>query len=72
MKIVQKNNRQLRVADDRVNEFLNAGYQEIDQKTGKPIVKEPADETRALKRKVAALEKENAALRERLEKLSQQ
>lgn len=72
MKIVQKGNKQLRIDDAQLNNYLTRGYVELDQKTGKPIIKEPADETKALKRKVAALEKENAALREQLEKLSQQ
>lgn len=71
MKKVMKGNKQLRIEDTQLPGYLAKGYVELDAK-GKPIVKEPADETKALKRKVAALEKENAALKEQLEKLSQQ
>lgn len=72
MKIVQKGNKQLRVADDQLDNYLAKGYCEVDKKTGKLIKKEPADETKALKKKVAALEKENTELKEQLAKLSQE
>lgn len=69
MKKVMKGNKQLRIEDTQLPGYLAKGYVELDSK-GKPIVKE--DETKTLKRKLAALEKENAALKEQLEKLSQQ
>lgn len=72
MKIVQKGNKQLRVADDQLSNYLSKGYVEIDQKTGKPIVKEPVDETKALKREITALKKENKELTEKLAALTEQ
>ena len=70
MKIVQKGNRQLRIDDAQLNNYLVKGYVEIDQKTGKPIVKEPVDEVKALKKENAALKKANKELNEKLEALS--
>ena len=72
MKIVQKGNKQLRVADDRLNDMLSKGYLEIDEKTGKPIKKEMADSTAALKKEIAALRKTNKELTEQLNKLNSQ
>ena len=68
MKRVQKGNKQLRIQDDQLQNYLSRGYVELD-KDGKPIVKEP--EIKVLKRRVAALEKENAALKEQLRALQQ-
>ena len=65
MKIVQKGNKQLRVADERLDEMLRRGFAEVDQKTGKPIKKEPKDE-------LAALKKENANLKKEVQKLTEQ
>lgn len=65
MKIVQKGNKQLRVADERLDEMLRRGFVEIDQKTGKPIVKTPKDE-------LAELRKENAALKKKVQTLNEQ
>ncbi len=78
MKIVQKGNKQLKVADERLDEMLSRGFAEIDQKTGKPIAKKDAKadeiatlkkENAALKKECAELEKENKALKEQLENL---
>lgn len=70
MKIVQKGNKQLRVADDRLQEMLNRGYVEINEKTGKPIRKEPADETAVLKKENAELKKINKQLTEQVAALT--
>lgn len=69
MKIVQKGNKQLRIADDLLADFLAKGYSEVDQKTGKLIQKEPVDEVKALKKENATLKKANKELAEQLEKL---
>lgn len=37
MKLVQRGNRQLRVADECLEDMLRAGYVEVDDKTGKPV-----------------------------------
>lgn len=37
MKLIQRANKQLRVADDRAEDYLKAGYFEVDPKTGKPV-----------------------------------
>lgn len=68
MKKVQKGNKQLRIEDAQLQNYLAKGYVELD-KDGKPIIKEP--EAKALKRRVAALEKENTALKEQLAALKQ-
>ena len=70
MKIVQKGNRQLRIADEQLQNFLSKGYVEIDRKTGKPIIKEPVDEVKALKKENAALKKANKELTEQLATLT--
>lgn len=67
MKIVQKGNKQLRIADERLNEMLLRGFEEIDAKTGKPVKKAPKDEVSALKKEVAALKKENEELKKQLD-----
>lgn len=66
MKIVQKGNKQLRIADDQLVNYEAKGYAEIDQKTGKPVAKEPTDEVKALKKENAALKKINKELTEQL------
>lgn len=70
MKIVQRGNKQLRVADDRLNDMLNAGYSEIDEKTGKLIRNEPKDEVKSLKEENAALKKANKELVDQLAELN--
>lgn len=73
MKTVQRGNKQLRVADDRLKDMLALGYAEIDEKTGKPITApEAADGIAALKKENAALKKENKALKARVEELTVQ
>ena len=66
MKIVQKGNKQLRIADERLDEMLLRGFVEVDQKTGKPIKKAPKDELAALKKENAVLKKENDELKKQL------
>lgn len=66
MKTVQKGNKQIRVADDRLEDMLKVGYVEVDEKTGKPVnvpVKDPDS---------AALKKENKKLKARVEELEAQ
>lgn len=70
MKIVQKGNKQLKIADDQLANYEVKGYAEIDQKTGKPIAKEPVDEVKALKKENSALKKANKELTEQLEALT--
>lgn len=72
MKLIQKGNRQLRVDDVRAEELIKAGYVELDPKTGKPIVVETEQEQneKALKAEIAALKKENKALKEQVAKLT--
>lgn len=65
MKIVQKGNKQLKIADERLDEMLSRGFAEVDQKTGKLIAKkDPKAE------EIAALKRENKALKEKLEALA--
>ena len=61
MKTVQKGNKQLRVADDRVKDMLSRGYVEVDDK-GKPVTKQPKDDIKALKAENTDLKKANADL----------
>lgn len=70
-KIVQKGNKQLHVAEERLSEFLNAGYQEVDQKTGKVVGKKPADELKALKAENTQLKKANKELNEKVAELTE-
>ena len=73
MKLVQKGNRQLRVADNRLEEMRKSGYVEIDAKTGKPVAIPAAEDgTAALKREVSALKRENKELKEENENLKAQ
>lgn len=68
MKTVQKANKQLRVADERMDEMKKLGFVEINPETGKPIV-EPESPLAALKKENTALKKENKTLKAELEKL---
>lgn len=70
MKLVQKGNKQLRIADDQLANYLAKGYDEIDQKTGKPIQKEPVDDVKALKKENTALKKVNKELTEKIAALT--
>ena len=64
VKIVQKANKQLRVADDRLEDMQRAGYFEVDGKTGKRLGGPAKEESAAaLKRENAALKKENDELK---------
>lgn len=66
MKTVQRGNRQLRVADDRLEDMRKAGYVEVDEKTGEPVcVPDAETETGALK-------KENKALKAKVKELTAQ
>ena len=49
-KIVQKGNRQLTVSDEQLDTYLNMGYAEVDEKTGKLIQKDPVSKEAALKK----------------------
>ena len=71
MKMVQKGNKQLKVADERLKDMLSRGYVEIDEK-GKPVGKEPKDDVKALKSENAALKKANKELTEKIEALTKQ
>ena len=64
--IVQKGNKQIRVADDRLADMQARGFVQVDEKTGKLMKKEPADEIKSLKKENAALKKENKELAEKL------
>lgn len=72
MKIVQKGNKQLRIADERLDEMLLRGYTEVDQKTGKLIKKDPKDDLKALKKANAELVAANETLRAENKALSDQ
>lgn len=72
MKIVQRGNKQARIPDDRLEDFLARGYSEVDEKTGKLILKEGTDKEVALKKENAELKKENKELRDQLAKLNAQ
>ena len=67
MKIVQKGNKQLRIADERLDEMLIRGFSEVDQKTGKLIAKKDPKVD-----KIATLEKENAELKKQNKSLQEQ
>lgn len=72
MKMVMKGNKQLRVADERVEEMLAAGFSEVDSKTGK-VLREPKQDALAeLKKENKALEKENKALEKENEALKKE
>lgn len=69
MKIVQKGNKQLRIADEQLKNYLDQGYDQVDEKTGKVIAKKP-DELKALKAENSALKKANKELSEKLAELT--
>lgn len=73
MKTVQRGNKQLRVADDRLEDMVKSGYVEVDERTGKPV-NVPAKEAdaAALKKENGALKKENKDLRAQVEALTAQ
>ena len=71
MKIVQKGNKQLKVADERLKDMLGRGYVEIDDK-GKPVAKAPKDDVKALKEENKELKKVNKELTEKVEALTKQ
>lgn len=71
MKMVMKGNKQLRVADERVEEMLAVGFCEVDAKTGK-ILREPKQDALAeLKKENKALKKENEALKKEIATLKE-
>ena len=72
MKMVMKVNKQLRVADERVEEMLAVGFCEVDAKTGK-ILREPKQDALAeLKKENKTLKKENEALKKENETLKKE
>jgi len=72
MKMVMKGNKQLRVADERVEEMLAVGFCEVDAKTGK-ILREPKQDALAeLKKENKTLKKENEALKKENETLKKE
>lgn len=74
MKIVQKGNKQLKVADERLDEMLSRGFAEVDQKTGKLLAKKDpkADKIAALEKENAELKKGNAELQKEIKALKEQ
>jgi major membrane immunogen (membrane-anchored lipoprotein) len=77
MKLMQKGNRQLRVADERADDMIKSGYVEIDQKTGKPVRVEPKPDDKeavikSLEAENAELKKENLSLKDRVNELTVQ
>lgn len=70
-KIVQKGNKQLTVSEEMLDTYLGMGYAEVDEKTGKPILKEPASKEAALKKENTDLKKENKALRDQIKALTE-
>ena len=72
MKMVMKGKKQLRVADERVEEMLAVGFCEVDAKTGK-ILREPKQDALAeLKKENKTLKKENEALKKENETLKKE
>ena len=51
MKLIQKANRQIRVDDDRVDDYLKAGYLEINPETGKLVGSEKAEKPKKTSKK---------------------
>lgn len=62
MAVVQKGNKQLRVAEEKVKDMLLNGYVEVDEKTGKVLREAKTDELKALK-------KENKELKDKIKAL---
>lgn len=62
MKIVMRSNKQLRVADGRLEEMRRRGFVEVDPGTGTAIPTKEETEMEALKAENAALRMENAEL----------
>ena len=71
MKTVQRANKQLRVPDERLQEMLNRGYVEVNEKTGKPVKKEPVDKAKALEKEIAELKKLNEELAAQIAQLTE-
>lgn len=69
MKTVMKSNKQLRVADDRMEEMRRRGFVEVDSRTGTAIPKKAETAMEALKAENTALRKENAELTAQLDAL---
>lgn len=72
MKMVMKGNKQLRVADERVEEMLAVGFCEVDAKTGKILRGPKQDALAELKKENKALKKENEALKKENETLKKE
>ena len=71
MKMVMKGNKQLRVADERVEEMLAVGFCEVDAKTGKNLREPKQDALAELKKENKALKKENEALKKEIAALKE-
>lgn len=69
MKIVMRSNKQLRVADGRLEEMRRRGFVEVDPRTGIAIPTKEETAMAALKAENAALRKENAELNDQLDAL---
>lgn len=68
MKIVMKKNKQLQVPDEKLEEFLALGYNEIDSE-GKVVLVGKATTLAAYEAENNMLKAENAQLKEEIEKL---
>ena len=68
MKIVMKKNKQLQVPDEKLEEFLALGYNEIDSE-GKVVSVGKATTLAAYEAENNMLKAENAQLKEEIEKL---
>ena len=68
MKIVMKKNKQLQVPDEKLEEFLALGYNEIDSE-GKVVSVGKATTLAAYESENNMLKAENAQLKEEIEKL---
>ena len=72
MRVVQRGNKQMRIPDEHLDSFLAKGYCEVDEKTGKVILRKGSDKESALRKENAELKKENKELRDQLAKLTEQ
>ena len=70
MKLIQKGNKQLRVDDVRAEAMLKAGFVEIDEKTGKPILSAEEKAENDLKKEIKDLRKENKELKAQVAELT--